>query len=422
MALALAGQYSLPAAARAELTLAAAEKRALSADPAIIARESRAQALQDQAVADGQLPDPKLLLGVWNVPLDDFSLEKEPSSQVRAGISQAFPRGDSLKYRRGHTEWLGHAERDAMRNARAEIRRDVREAYLELYFQEQAADIIARSRRLFEQLVDITRAHYASGRVSQQDVLQAQLELSRLDERATNIDALRDVQRAALSRWIGNAAGQPLATRFPALPTLPTLEALTAGLEEHPAVSAASARVQASQARVREAREQYKPGFNIGVEYRKRFGDNADGSDRPDQMAAMITLDLPVFTDKRQDKQLSATQLRSEAAIQLREQQLRELQRTLAGDYARWKKLGEQQQLYHDHLLREAGDNATSAVHAYQSGTTEFSALMRARITELDIRLQDIRIRVDRAKARARLLYMSPEAGTTAQSLQGELP
>ena len=422
MALALAGQFSQPAPAHAALTLPDAEQLALSADPAIIARESRAQALQDQAVADGQLPDPKLLLGVWNVPLDDFSLEKEPSSQVRAGISQAFPRGDSLKYRRGHTEWLGRAEHDAMRNAQAEIRRDVREAYLELYFQEQAATIIARSRRLFEQLVDITRAHYASGRVSQQDVLQAQLELSRLDERATNIDALRDVQRAALARWIGAAADQPLDARFPELPALPGLETLTAGLAKHPAISAASARVQASQDRVREAREQYKPGFNVGVEYRKRFGENADGSDRPDQMAAMITLDLPVFTDKRQDKQLSATQLRSEAAIQLREQQLRELQRTLAGDYARWKKLGEQQTLYQDHLLREAGDNATAAVHAYQSGTTEFTALMRARITDLDIRLQDIRIRVDRARARARLLYLLPDTSATAQAAQGDLP
>ena len=62
------------------------------------------------------------------------------------------------------------------------------------------------SRQLFEQLVAITRAHYASGRVSQQDVLQAQLELSRLDDRATRIDEQRDVQRATLSRWIGDAA------------------------------------------------------------------------------------------------------------------------------------------------------------------------------------------------------------------------
>jgi outer membrane protein TolC len=309
-----------------------------------------------------------------------------------------------------------------MRNARAEILRDVRQAYLELYYQEQAARIIARSRDLFEQLVDITRAHYASGRVSQQDVLQAQLELSRLDDRATRIDEQRDVQRATLSRWIGAYANQPLDMQFPQLPPVASLDELKAGLAQHPSIQAASARVQASRQRVKEAREQYKPGLNVGVEYRKRFGDNADGSDRPDQMAAMLTLDLPVFTDKRQDKHLSASQLQAEASVQQREQQLRELQRTLAGDYARWQRLGEQRQLYHDHLLREAADNAVAAVHAYQSGTTEFTSLVRARISELDIRLQDMRIRVDRAAARARLQYLLPDTGNPASADAGGRP
>lgn len=393
---------------QAALTLKASEQLALAADPAIVAGRSRAQALQDQAVADGQLPDPKLLVGVWNVPLDDFSMKKEPASQFRTGIRQAFPRGHSLRYRRQRTEWLSVAETARMQNTRKEIQRDVRQKFLELYYQEKAAGIIERTHKLFEQLVDITRAHYASGRVSQQDVLQAQLELSRLDDRATRIEERRDVQRASLSRWIGDAAWQAIDPQFPKLADVPPYEELKSTLPKHPAIKSASARVEASQQSVKEAREQYKPGFDVGLEYRKRFGNNADGSDRPDQMAAMITLDLPLFTEKRQDKRLSASQQKTQAAIQMREQKLRELQRTLASDYARWQRLGEQETLYHERLLHEAGDNAEAAVNAYQSGLNEFTTLMRARITELDIRLRDIRIRIDRAKTQTRLLYLAP--------------
>jgi outer membrane protein TolC len=269
--------------------------------------------------------------------------------------------------------------------------------------------------------VDITRAHYASGRVSQQDVLQAQLELSRLDDRATRIDEQRDVQRATLSRWIGDAAWQPIDAQFPLLAAIPTSTELQAARPGHPAIKSASARVEASQQSVKEAREQYKPGFDVGLEYRKRFGDNADGSDRPDQMAAMVTLDLPLFTEKRQDKRLSASQQKTEAAIQTREQKLRELERTLAADYARWQRLGEQQTLYQERLLREASDNAEAAVNAYQSGLNEFNSLIGARITELDIRLRDMRIRVDRAKTQARLLYLTPATDSTPAS-EGEHP
>jgi outer membrane protein TolC len=59
--------------------------------------------------------------------------------------------------------------------------------------------------------------------------------------------------------------------------------------------------------------------------------------------------------------------------------------------------------------LKVSAANAQASLNAYQSGVTEFSTLMRARITELDVRLDDLRVRVDRAKAQASLLYLAGE-------------
>ena len=300
------------------LDLDEAERLALAADPAVVASRARADALREQAVADGQLPDPKLGIGLYNLPLDDFSLRSQPTTQFRTKIQQAFPRGDTLRYRQLGTEWMSRAQQAETLLVRRQIRRDLRQTFLELYYQRQAAGIIERTRGLFEQLVEITRSHFAAGRVSQQDVLQAQLELSRLDDRATRIDEMADVQRARLTRWIGDDAYRPLAPDFPTLPALPPLPELQAALPRHPAIVSASARVEANQQRVRVAREQYKPGWNVGVEYRKRFGEDPGGGDRADMMAAMLTVDLPLFTDKRQDKRLSASQQQAEAARQLR--------------------------------------------------------------------------------------------------------
>lgn len=401
------GMVSGSGQAASVLTLAEAEQLALAEDPAIIASRARAEALREQSVAAGQLPDPKLLLGMWNVPVDDFSISREPTTQLRTGLRQSFPRGNSLEYRQRSTEWMGKAEVSRTHATQLEIQRDVRQTWLELYYQQRAAGIVQESRDLFQQLVEITRSHFASGRVSQQDVLQAQLELSRLDDRATQINKQADIQRARLSRWLGVRAWAPIDDSFPQLPALPGLEQLRAGLLSHPAIEAASARVASRQQLVKAAREQYKPGFNVGVEYRKRFGDNPDGSSRTDMMAAMVTLDLPLFTDKRQDKQLSASQLLADAAIQAREQRLRELRRMLDADYARWQRLGEQEVLYREKLLREAHANADAALSSYQNGINEFTTLMRARLMELEVSLQDIRIRVDRAKAAAGLLFLA---------------
>ena len=79
-------------------------------------------------------------------------------------------------------------------------------------------------------------------------------------------------------------------------------------------------------------------------------------------------------------------------------------------EYANWRRLGERQTLYETQLLRTAGHNAEAALRAYQSGVTEFTTLMRARITELDVRLQDLRIRIEGGGGAADMVRALSEA------------
>jgi outer membrane protein TolC len=405
----LPGLALLPGAALAALDLDGAIRIALDNDPASAASRASARAYSENAVAEGQLPDPRLRTGIYNLPLDNFDIDREPSTQLRLGIEQAFPRGDTLHYRQRRAESLASVEEANAATTTLQTIRDVRRHFLELYYQVRAAAIVAETRELFAQLVDITQAHYGSGRVSQQDVLSASLELARLDDRATRIETAADENRAALAKWLDAAADLPLADGFPELPALPAKAQIESALPEHPVLLAETARVNAMQQGIRIAREQYKPGWSAGVEYRKRFGDDPDGSDRSDMMAAMLNVDLPLFTGNRQDRRLAASIAETEAAELRRDDKLNELQRMLATDYADWQRLGERTTLYESKLLREASANADASLHAYQSGVTEFTTLMRARITELDVRLDELRIRVDRARAQANLLYLAGE-------------
>ncbi len=391
----------------AELSLVEAEKIAGEADPLVAASQARALALTDSAIADGQLPDPKLRFGVYNLPTDTFDIDQEPTTQVRLGIQQAFPRGDTLKYKQKQTTWKSTAEQQRSETIGLKVNRNVRLEFLELFYQVRAGQIIQRSRDVFSNLVKITQAHYGAGRVSQQDVLRAELELSRLDDRATHIRNREAVSRAALRKWIGKASSMEIEDSFPALPELASLSVMSDDLQNHSEIRMESARIEAWNQGVNIAREQYKPGWSIGVEYRARFGDNNDGSDRTDMTAAMVTVDLPLFADKRQDRRLSASQQQANAARLVRDDRMRILQETLDREYANWQRLGERETLYKNRLLRESRANATASLNAYQSGVTEFTTLMRARLTELDVRLQDLRIRVDKSKAHARLLYIA---------------
>ena len=391
------------------LNLTQAEKLALSDDPMVKSYLASSRAFEEQAIADNALPDPKLRLGMFNLPVDTFSTTQEPTTQLRLGVQQAFPKGDSLEYKQQQSQWLSKASIAQADDENLKIIRDLRETYFNLYYEIEAEKVINSSRTLFKSLVKITEAHYAAGRVKQQDVLRADLELSRLDDRQVKVLGMQDEYRAMLAQWIGETAYETVDNEFPVLPDLPKVIDVNAMLTEHPAIKMETSKVSASRSQVSIAKQGYSPGVNAFVEYRKRFGDNPNGSDRADMLAAMVTLDIPLFAGKRQDKQVAAMIEKRTAAKYQRDNKLRTLKLMLEKNQAAYQRLDQRQKLYSEKLTASAKNNAKASLRAYQSGVTEFTTLMRSRMTELDVKLAELRVRVDRARAQARLLYITGE-------------
>jgi outer membrane protein TolC len=121
----------------------------------------------------------------------------------------------------------------------------------------------------------------------------------------------------------------------------------------------------------------------------------------------MVMVDLPIFPGDRQSRRLQASRHEVNAAMASRDLRLRELQRTLEEEHAAWTRTGERLERYEKLLIPRARENTEAALNAYQSERGDFTALLRARISELDTRLDALRLRVDRAKARAGLLYLA---------------
>ena len=399
---------NLPGVAFA-LSLQQAEQLALEADPLIMSYKASSRSYDAEATANGTLPDPKLRLGMFNVPLDTFSTSEDPSTQLRIGIQQEFPRGDTTDLKQQQSKWLAQAAMAQAEDQRLQLLMNVRDTYLNLYHEIEAGSIVNETRALFLKLVKITEDQYAAGRANQQDVIHADLELSRLDDRATKIQGNEDEYRAYLAQWVGDVAWKEIDSDLPVLPDVPDNIEINQLLTQHPAVMAETARVEASLTMIEVTRQDYKPGVGAFVEYRKRFGENPDGSDRSDMMAAMVTVDIPLFTENRQDKNVAAREESANAARYSRDDKLRILKRKLDKDRAIYRRLGERELIYKNKLINSATSNAEASLNAYQSGVTEFTTLMRARITELDVRLDNLRIQVDRLRAQARLLYITGE-------------
>ncbi len=392
------------------ITLSEAENIALLADPLVERFEATARSFEEESVAANTLPDPKLRVGAINVPVDSFDFRQEQMTQMKVGIQQSFPAGDTLELQQQRSQSLSRASLSMADDTRLQVLRDVREAFFNLYYELAAHQIINETRKLFSDLVTITESIYAAGRVSQQDVVLANLELSRLDDRTTKIQANEEGYRATLAQWIGEIAWGDIHKAFPSLPDLPATVDLNQVIPRHPMILSESAKIEASKRATDVARQDYKPGWSATLDYGFRSGSNPDGSSRPDFATALVSLDIPLFTDDRQDRTVASNEQKTAAARHSKDDKLRILKRFYEKNEALWLRLGERELIYKNNLLKSARNNSVTALTAYQSGVSEFNTLMRAEITELDVRLEDLRVRVDRVIAQSKLLYITGDA------------
>ncbi|MDH3768043.1 MAG: TolC family protein, partial [Gammaproteobacteria bacterium] len=254
------------AGAAGPLTLSEAEALALHDEPGQARLQAQSDAVAEKAVAGGQLADPRMRAGLMNLPIESGGFTTEGMSQVQFGVRQAFPPGRTLQWRTAQLERKAQALALLSNSRKRDVIAAVRHAWLGVYYWTHAREIVSANRPLFSDLVDVTRALYTVGRRNQQDLMQAELERSRIDDRLLMIDQSIGEARSELARWIGSDPAQRAVG--PALPEwddAPGLVELQHNLQSFPALTAATQEVAAGEAGINLAEQRYKPGWALDV-------------------------------------------------------------------------------------------------------------------------------------------------------------
>jgi outer membrane protein TolC len=432
----LLGALSAGLAPAQPLTLAQALQLAKENDPWIDRSEQLETALRERSIAAGSLPDPVVSVGLANLPVDSFDFNQEPMTQAVVGVSQTLPRGAELDWRRRKLEMLGDQQPLQREDRRARVVRDVTRAWLDAWRAHEAVALIERDGALFDYLVELTRSRYASalGRTRQQDLVRAQLERTRLDDRLQELRSREEAARASLAAWLvdpgtastdaRSAAGLPeiaesaphIALQVPALTQLSVSDVdalLAARLPRHPAVAALDRQIAASRADVSIAEQAYQPQWRLNASYGYR-DDAPAGIDRDDFFSVGVAFDLPLFASNRQDPLLRSALASSEAMRTERALLLRELRAEVHGSVAQLKRLGKRTSLYADTLLRQMREQAEASLAAYTADEADFDEVVRARIDELNARIDALDIRAARLRVIADLNYLLTESAAGA--------
>ncbi|HFE39622.1 MAG TPA: TolC family protein, partial [Gammaproteobacteria bacterium] len=348
------------ATAQIPLTLPETVTIALGAnDPSVSLLEQQALAFEDRAIADSQLPDPTLRAGIANFPLSSFDYNREAMTQLKFGLTQRLPKGQTLSLIREKREAQAQGVRAQKELREKQIVRQARLAWLELYYWRDARRLTRESQKKVEELGGVAQSVYASGRSSLQDVLRVELETAALGTKLIDIDRNEDMARANLERLIGRVEGsRELAVLFPVLPAIGSEDAIRDRLAYHPSIKVYDAGVVTKSRDVAIAAEQYKPGFSFDVGYGLR-------DSRSDFGSIGVSVTLPLFSRKNKDYALSAAKRMRASQKLARDAQTLELERSLRREWAQYVRYGERIVLYETDVLDRAKETRDAAMIAY---------------------------------------------------------
>ena len=397
--IALAGASNVLAAP--ELTLAEAERLALTHAPWLAHHRTNVDAAAERAVYEGRLPDPQLVLGALNVPTDTWKLDQEDMTMTMVGIRQSFPPGDTLALKSRRAEKELTREEAKVEAERRNLLRQVRQAWLELYFQQESLRLLQESRRLQQKQLEAAEGRYRAAADMQQVVIRARQAVARVNEREPMLKAQIARTRAQLGRWIGAAATLPLPAALPVLPVpAPDFDAA-----RHPEWLASEAMRDASRIEVDMARQEYKPAWMLDLSYGFRRP-MPDGTERPNMVTAMVTLDLPVFRSKRQDRRLAEKQALESGARLETEDKRREIEAMYQSMRAEYEALAARAKIFEEQLLPAIRRESQVTVAGFARDQTEYRD---ARMKAIEAEQEYTRVRVDLVKTQAELLYLTGE-------------
>lgn len=390
------------------LSIEQAVEQALRGNPGLAEVQARAEAAAQQPSQAGALPDPVLSFNVANIPVDDFSLTREPMTQLQVGISQKLPWPGKLELRAEAKRLSALGKQEASSEARLMLTRDVRRSWWNLYYLDHALASVEENQSQLRAFVEVVQAKYAVGEGSQQDVLLAQVELSDQLERRVRLQGMRYEETARLQALMGHPDDRTVELAPIVPPELERLDSiddwLRRALDQRPLLRMKQYASDASERRLDLARKGRYPDFTLMGGYGLRGGNNADGSSRSDLFSVGVGISLPLYRDRKQDREVdqrNSEWMESRYALDDARRQVREQVERALADYARSR---EQARLLRNGIIPQTEQAVSSMLAGYQVDQVDFLTLVRTQVKLNNFRIAYWEALSQAKQAEARLL------------------
>jgi cobalt-zinc-cadmium efflux system outer membrane protein len=357
---------------------------ALKTNPDLRAAQHRYLVFEAKIPQAGSLPDPMFKATLSNLPTDSWKLDRTPMSGIELTLTQTIPFPGKLGSRKNIAQNLaGKAEKE-YESIWDFIVAELKTNYHQLYLIEKSIQITQQNKSLLQDFAEIASTRYSVGSGLQQDVLKAQVEVSKMTDVLISLEEMKRIYQAKinvlLDRDPQDSLGRPQDPVFREL-GFTELELQKMALAENPALQGMDLMVKAAESSYRLAKKQYLPDFTLSASYRLREEVPMDPVKGVNFFSASAGINIPLYFWSKQKKQVHEKKLDWKSAGEKYESTRNTIKLSVSRLFYSLEKYREEVQLYGTSILSQARQSLESARSGYQVGKVDFLTLLNNQVT-----------------------------------------
>ncbi len=357
-------------------------------NPGLEAAFNRWKAALERVPQVKSLPDPRFTYRYFVE-----QVETRVGAQRQAfGIAQMFPWFGKLGLRGDAATDAAHAARQRYETAKLKLFFQVKDAYYEYYYLWRTISIVEGNMQLMKNFESVARTRYKAATGKYPDVIRAQVELGKLDDR---LKTLQDLQGPIVAK-LNAALNRPAETSLPwpkqvkeESVSFTDQQLLEWMANSNPELKALEYDIARSRTKINLAKKDYYPDITFGID----FIDTDDSSSATppsgsgkDPIIAMFSINLPIWRGKL-DAGLREARHHYRAATQDKTQKLNTLNAQLKLTLYLFRDGERKIDLYRDTLLPKAVESVKANEASFRAGGSTFLDLIDAQRVMLEFEL-----------------------------------
>jgi outer membrane protein TolC len=353
------------------------------------------------------LPDPSVSYAYY---IESVETRAGPQEHA-AGLKQTIPWIGKLARRGDIRAEEARAEYERYQAVKLDLFYEIKEIYYELYYLRSAIELTRDNMELLAQFERVARARYRVAAASHPDVVRAQVELGRIEDRLRGLEDLRRPLAASLNAVLNRASGSsvpwPIEVSAPRLDFADD-EVLERARRTNPRLRALDRDIERDRYAERLARLDFIPDFTLGVDY--IVTDEARMSGTPDSgqdaVIGRVSFNVPLWFQKYTAAEREAVNRRA-ATTRRRDETVNAVASEVERALYDVRDAGRKIELFRDSLIPKAEESLRASLRGFESGRLGFLDLLDAERVLLEFQLLERRAISHEAQGIARLQMLA---------------